>query len=73
MTEGSKHYIRCDRLFDDWQDDVLHGEPPRRFDIGDGLDHIRFGPGIGRACWAVRRAWVRRRLSMQCVVTAMAN
>lgn len=70
MTEAKKHYIRCDRMFDDWQDEVLHGEPPRRFDIGEGLEHIRFGPGtvalIGGSPGMGKTAFV-----MQCVVTAM--
>ncbi|TWU33742.1 DnaB-like helicase C-terminal domain-containing protein [Novipirellula artificiosorum] len=68
---SNANYIRCDRLFDDWQDDVLHGEPPRRYDIGEGLDHIRLGPGsvslLGGAPGMGKTAF-----AMQCVVSAMA-
>ncbi|MDV6031344.1 MAG: AAA family ATPase [Phycisphaera sp. RhM] len=68
----SQKFIRCDRLFDDWHDDVLHGEPPRRFDIGEGLEHVRFSPGtvalLGGSPGAGKTAFV-----MQCVVTAMTN
>lgn len=66
------NYVRCDRLFDDWQDDVLHGEPPRRYDIGPGLDHVRLGPGsvslIGGAPGMGKTAFV-----MQGVVSAMRS
>ncbi|ELP30844.1 replicative DNA helicase [Rhodopirellula baltica SWK14] len=68
---GRQSYVRCDRLFDDWHDDVLHGKPPRRFHIGDGLDHIRFGPGmvalLGGSPGMGKTAFV-----MQSVVTAMS-
>ncbi|QDV63791.1 DnaB-like helicase C-terminal domain-containing protein [Crateriforma conspicua] len=64
------NFIRCDRLFDDWQDDVLHGEPPRRYDIGPGLEHVRLGPGtvslLGGSPGMGKTAF-----AMQCVVSAM--
>lgn len=72
MTDERKPFIRCDRLFDDWHDDVLHGEPPRRFDIGGGLDHIRFGPGTV-ALLGGSPGMGKTALVMQCVVTAMTN
>ncbi|MDA9857486.1 DnaB helicase C-terminal domain-containing protein [Rubripirellula sp.] len=72
MNSPEKTFIRCDRLFDDWQDDVLHGEPPRRFDIGDGLDHIRLGPG-SVALLGGSPGMGKTALAMQCVVTAMTN
>lgn len=71
MTEQRTTFVRCDRMFDDWQDDVLHGEQPRRFDIGPGLDHIRLGPGmvalLGGSPGMGKTAFI-----MQSVVTAMA-
>ncbi|EMI52187.1 DnaB-like helicase C-terminal domain-containing protein [Rhodopirellula sallentina] len=70
MTERQT-FVRCDRLFDDWQDDVLHGDPPRRFDIGPGLEHIRLGPGmvalLGGSPGMGKTAFV-----MQSVVSAMS-
>jgi replicative DNA helicase len=69
---NAQTFIRCDRLLDDWQDDVLHGAPPRRFDIGDGLDHIRLGPGTV-ALLGGSPGMGKTALAMQFVVTAMAN
>ena len=67
--QGSS-FILASRLFDDWQDDVLHGDPPTRYDIGPGLDHVRLGPGmvalLGGCPGMGKTAFI-----MQAVVTAM--
>lgn len=67
---ASERFTTVADLMDDWRDDVLDGDPPRRYDIG-GLDHIRFGPGtvalLGGAPGMGKTAF-----AMQCVVTALA-
>ena len=72
MTTTDKPFIRCVDLFDDWADDVLHGEPPTRYDAGPGLDHFRLSPGtvtlLGGAPGMGKTAFI-----MQAVVTAMVH
>ena len=45
MFETMPRFVTCGQLFDDWQADVLHGEPPRRYAFGEGLEQIQIGPG----------------------------
>ena len=64
------NYVLTDDLLDDWRDDVLHGPPPKRFAMGNGLESISLGPGmvalIGGAPGMGKTAFV-----MQCVTDAM--
>ncbi|MCD0459209.1 DnaB-like helicase C-terminal domain-containing protein [Roseiconus lacunae] len=69
---NAKPFIRCDQLFDDWHDDVLHGKPPRRFDIGDGLEHVRFSPGTV-SLFGGSPGMGKTAFAMQAVITAMVN
>ncbi|TWU59069.1 Replicative DNA helicase [Rubripirellula tenax] len=70
MSAGN--YILCEQLFNDWKDDVLHGEPPRFFDVGMGANGFRLCPGtvtlLGGSPGMGKTAFV-----MQCVVTALVN
>ncbi|MFN3192286.1 MAG: DnaB-like helicase C-terminal domain-containing protein [Aureliella sp.] len=64
------NHVLTDDLLDDWRGDVLHGKPPKRYSMGDGLDSISLGPGmvalIGGAPGMGKTAF-----AMQCVADAM--
>jgi len=65
-------FINGDDIFEDWREDVLHGSPPKLYDLGgDYFDHLRLGPGtvalIGGSPGMGKTAF-----AMQCVFTAMA-
>lgn len=66
----SNNHSLLESFVDEWREDILHGQPPRRYELGDGLEHIRFGPGtvalIGGAPGMGKTAF-----TMQCVMSAM--
>lgn len=65
------NHITLERMFDDWRDDVLNGEPPRQYETGNGLEHVRLGPGtvalLGGAPGGGKTAF-----AMQLLLTALA-
>ncbi|QDV25335.1 DnaB-like helicase C-terminal domain-containing protein [Aureliella helgolandensis] len=65
------NYSMTDSFLDSWREDVLHGLPPRKYDIGDGLSHIHLGPGTV-SLFGGPPGTGKTSLTMQCAVNAMA-
>jgi replicative DNA helicase len=68
----SQTFINGDAMYDAWRHDILHGLPPKHYDLGgDGFNHLRLGPGtvslIGGAPGMGKTTF-----AMQCVFKAMA-
>lgn len=81
MAEGKPSYLRGGDLFSRWQNDVLTGEGPTRWPVGDGvlagfdlgpgrLTLLGGAPGAGKTAFAMQAAFeaVRRTADLRALV-----